>query len=226
MKRHGFTLLEMMVVIAIVAALVVVGAPTLRDGSRHTRLKSAARDLAGAIQIARAQAIRTQVNHVVMFGTTPAGNPLPAPALILQDADADGEIDPGEPVTFVPQDAGNDFQGRPRTTGYGMTSAVGVPADDPDPLGVFAAPGFAYTTFRAPAGANVNQLVFMPDGIPRTYDAGPPFNAGAVGSGNGAIYLTNGDPNTGTSGRDYAVIVSALGAVRVSSWDPGQGVWQ
>lgn len=226
MRRHGFSILELMVVVAIVGALVAMGAPALRDGSRNTRLKSNARDLAGAIQLARAQAIRTQVNHVVMFGTTPSGNPLPAPALVLQDTDGDGEIDPGEPVTLVPRDAGRDFQGIARTTGYGKTNAVGVPADDPDPLGVFAGPSAAIASFRDPSGGNANQVLFQPDGIPRTYDPGPPLNLGNVGSGVGAIYLTNGDPALGTTGRDYAVIVGALGSVRVSSWDPSLGAWQ
>lgn len=226
MRRNGFSLVELMVVLGIVGALVVIAAPSLTDAARHTRLKAAARDMAGALQTARAQAIRTQTNHVVMFGTAPSGAALPAPAIILQDTDGDGEIDAGETVTFVPLDAGTEFQGTPQTTRYGKTNAIGVPVDDPDPLGLFAAPSVAPTSFRDPGGASTNQVVFQPDGIPRTYDPGPPFNLGPIGSGVGAIYLTNGDPAQGTSGRDYAVVVTALGGVRVSQWDVGDGAWQ
>jgi hypothetical protein len=68
--------------------------------------------------------------------------------------------------------------------------------------------------------------VFQPDGIPRTYDVGPPLDVGNVGSGAGAIYLTNGNPNTGEPGRDYAIVVKALGGVRVSGWDDTAGAWQ
>jgi prepilin-type N-terminal cleavage/methylation domain-containing protein len=226
MRRRGFTLIEMMVVLAIVAALTLVGAPYLRDAARHTRLKSAARDLAGAIQYARAQAIRTQVNHVVMFGTTPSGSALPAPALVLTDTDGDGEIDANETVRFVPTDPGSEFQGIPRTTRYGMTNAGAPPADDPDPLGLFAGPSVSIASFQDPGGGNTNQLVFQPDGIPRTYDPGPPFDLGNVGSGAGAIYLTNGNPLNGQPGRDYAIVVQALGGVRVTQFDPVAGVWQ
>ena len=127
---------------------------------------------------------------------------------------------------LVPLDAGTEFQGTPQTTRYGKTNAIGVPVDDPDPLGLFAAPSVAPTSFRDPGGASTNQVVFQPDGIPRTYDPGPPFNLGPIGSGVGAIYLTNGDPAQGTSGRDYAVVVTALGGVRVSQWDVGDGAWQ
>jgi len=225
-RGRGFSLVELMVILGIVSALILVGAPYLRDAARHTRLKAATRDLAGALHYARAQAIRTRTNHVVMFGTTPNGNPLPAAAIILTDTDADGEIDIGETVQFVPRDAGREFQGIPRTTGYGKTAAVGVPADAPDPLNVFNGATDAVASFQSPAGDNVNQIVFPPDGIPRTYDTGPPFDLGTVGSGAGAIYLTNGDPATGAPGRDYAIVLQALGGVRVTQWDPIAGAWQ
>mgnify|MGYP002626095016 CR=1 FL=1 len=226
MRRDGFSVIELMVVLGIVSALVVIGAPYLRDAARHTRLKSATRDLAGALHLARSQAIRTQVNHVVMFGTTPNGNVLPSAALILQDTDADGEIDPGETVTMVPRDPGQEFQGIPGTTRYGKTAAGGVPGDDPDPLGLFAAPSAEVASFTDPNGASTNQIVFLPDGIPRTYDPGPPLDMGTVGSAAGAIYLTNGNPATGEPGRDYAIVLKPLGGVRVTQWDTSAGAWQ
>jgi len=226
MRERGFSVVELMVVLGVVSALVLVGAPYLRDAARHTRLKAAARDMAGALQMARAQAIRTQTNHVVMFGTTPGGNALPAPAIVLADADGDGEIDPGETVIFVPADPGREFQGIPRTTRYGKTAAVGVPGDAPDPLNLFNDASGAISSLRDPAGGNTNQIVFLPDGIPRTYDPGPPFDIGVVGSAAGAIYLTNGDPANGEPGRDYAIVMKPLGGVRVSQWDPAAGAWR
>jgi prepilin-type N-terminal cleavage/methylation domain-containing protein len=227
-RQRGFTVIELMVVMGIITALVVIGGPYMRDTIRDMRLKNATRNLAGAIHLARSQAMRTQTNHVVMFGTTPSGNPLPAPAVVLADADSDGEIDPGEDVSFYPEDPGTEFQGIPRTTRYGKTLAVGSPADDPDPLGVFAGGtgSGGISSFRSPGGANVNQLLFGPDGIPRTYDPGPPFQAGNLGSGAGAIYLTNGNPATQEAGRDYAIVVKALGGVRVTQWDPAAGAWR
>jgi type II secretory pathway pseudopilin PulG len=226
MRRRGFSLIELMVILGIISAMVLMGAPYLRDAARHARLKAATRDIAGAIQMARAQAIRTRTNHVVMFNTTPGGNALPAPVIVLTDDDGDGEIDPGENVEFVPRDSGREFQGLPRTTRFGKTAGAGTPADDPDPLNLFGGPTTLVSSFQDPTGTNANQLVFQPDGIPRTYDPGPPFDLGNVGSGAGAIYLTNGNPNTGEPGRDYAVVVKPLGGVRVSGWDDTQGAWQ
>jgi prepilin-type N-terminal cleavage/methylation domain-containing protein len=226
-RKRGFTVIELMVVLAIVTALVVIGAPFMSGVARDIRLKGATRSIAGAVTLARAQAIRTRTNHVVMFGTTPDGDPLPSAALVLADADGDGEIDAGEAVQLVPEDAGNEFQGIPGTSRYGKTSAVGTPADDPDPLGLFGVGASEdITSFRAPGGNNVNALVFQPDGIPRTYSPGPPFNLGSLGTGAGAIYLTNGNPATGEGGRDYAIVVTALGGVRVTQWDPGTETWQ
>jgi len=226
MRRRGFSLIELMVILGIVSALVLIGAPYLQDAARHARLKSATRDLAGAIQIARAQAIRTRTNHVVMFGETPNGSALPAPAIVLTDDDGDGEIDPGEEVRLVPTDPGTEFQGIPRTARYGKTAGAGVPNDDPDPLNLFGGASEDIASFQGPTGANTTQLVFQPDGIPRTYDPGPPFDLGAVGSGAGAIYVTNGDPVTGSPGRDYAIVVKPLGGVRVTGWDTAAGAWQ
>lgn len=227
-RRRGFTIIELMVVMGIVSALVVIGGPYMRDVIRNVRLKSATRNIAGAIALARAQALRTQTNHIVMFGTTPSGNPLPSAALVLADADGDGEIDPGETVTLFPEDPGTEFQGIPRTTRYGKTLAAGAPADDPDPLGLFAGAAGSpnITSFQAPTGGNVNQLLFQSDGIPRTYDPGPPLQIGNLGSGAGAIYLTNGNPNTQEAGRDYAIVVKALGGVRVTQWNASTGAWQ
>jgi prepilin-type N-terminal cleavage/methylation domain-containing protein len=226
MRQRGFSLIELMVIVAIISAMTLIGAPYLRDAARHARLKAATRDMAGAIQLARAQAIRTQVNHVVMFGTTPNGNALPSPAIVLSDDDGDGEIDPGEEVTYVPRDPGREFQGIPRTARFGKTNGAGVPGDDPDPLNLFAGASTLVSSFQDPSGANANQLVFQPDGIPRTYDPGPPFDLGGVGSGAGAIYVTNGNPDTGEQGRDYAIVVKPLGGVRVSGWDDAAGAWQ
>jgi hypothetical protein len=49
-----------------------------------------------------------------------------------------------------------------------------------------------------------------------TFDAA--CNLSPIGDGGGAVYLTNGQ-------RDYAVVLSPLGAVRVHAWNVGAGAW-
>ena len=73
------------------------------------------------------------------------------------------------------------------------------------------------TSFTDPAGASVRWVVFRPDGVPVAFDAA--CNLGATGTGGGAVYFTN-------TRRDYAVVLSPLGGVRVHSWDPGAGAWR
>jgi hypothetical protein len=57
----------------------------------------------------------------------------------------------------------------------------------------------------------------MPDGIPRSFSIGP-FTLGDAVSGDGAVYVTSGS-------RDYAVVLTPLGSVRVHAWNPGGGAW-
>ena len=46
-----------------------------------------------------------------------------------------------------------------------------------------------------------------------------PYQEGAIGTGAGAVYLTNG-------ARDYAIVLSPLGGVRVSAWDGSLNQWR
>ena len=54
----GFTLIELMIVITILAIVIAIGVPSFTQMIRKNRLAAATNDLAGALQYARAEAVR------------------------------------------------------------------------------------------------------------------------------------------------------------------------
>ncbi|CAG0995077.1 hypothetical protein MYXO_02633 [Myxococcaceae bacterium] len=216
--KQGVTLIEMMIVIAIVAAMSAAALPGFRDFFQNQRLKQAARSVADAFALARTEAIRTGRNHVVYFQQDPTGAALvddggnTVPVLIVQDDDGtgplpgpNGELDVGEPRFPIRAEAG---------VNWGVTNATVAPAADTGNT-VQMATGL---TFQTPGLAPARWVVFRPDGIPRGYSTGP-YAEGAIGTGGGAVYLTNGI-------RDYAIVLSPLGGVQVDAWDVGSGAWR
>lgn len=220
-RASGFTLIEAAIVIAIIG---IVSATTLPNVSRYLetgRGRAAAKSVADAFTIARAQAIRTGNNQVVFFSAAgagdTAGNALtdpdgdPVPILILNDgrpgsANQNCEIDAGEEtITFEAQEG----------VGWGA-NAPPAATEAPDDDAVTAIPGSG-SSFRAPNGTtNVTWVQFRPDGVPVGIDGS--CNAGRLGSGGGTIYLW-------TTNRDYAITLSPLGGVRVHVWNPTAGAW-
>jgi len=96
----GFTLLEMMIVITIVAILTVVGLPAMRDLVKNQRLKSASLDLYGSLALARSEAIKRNVDTVII--AAPSG--WQAGWSVCVDVDASKHCNTGD-VILQTQDA-------------------------------------------------------------------------------------------------------------------------
>jgi type IV fimbrial biogenesis protein FimT len=60
-KQIGFTLLEMMFTIALLAVIVGIGVPNLRDFVRNSRMTSAANDIVTDFNLARSEAVKRRV---------------------------------------------------------------------------------------------------------------------------------------------------------------------
>jgi len=222
--KAGFTLVEAMIVVAIIGVVAALGTPAMGRFFIDLRTRSAARNTADALRIARAEAIRSGTPYVVYFSAAASGNPPatdpagtalgadpatgggPFPVLILRDGGV------GAPDCLI--NAGEVQQGIPaqRDVAWGSTVSGGAAA--PGDTGL--ADHSSGSSFRTPAGAPTTWVSFAPNGVPVGFDAA--CNTGGVGSGGGAIYLTNGR-------RDYAIVLSPLGVVRVHIWEQGAGQW-
>jgi len=212
-SRNGFTLIEMMVVVAIAAVLVAMAGPAMDDWSTNQRAKSASRAMANALSAGRSEAIRTGNHHIVFFQLDAQGNLLldgdgiAVPLAIVNDDRPGGPnqnctIDAGETVGIGRAEPG---------VAWGVAKASArVPTD-------FGAGSIATgSSFTDPSGNPATWVLFRPDGVPISFKAD--CTLGGTGSGAGAIYLSSGR-------RDYAVVLTALGGIRTHAWDNGGGQW-
>jgi len=61
-RAQGFTMLELLVAVAIAAVLFTIGVPMFRDVTLGSRLSAAANNLLSSVQLARSEAIKRNVN--------------------------------------------------------------------------------------------------------------------------------------------------------------------
>jgi type IV fimbrial biogenesis protein FimT len=117
-RRPGVTLPELTVVLAIAAIALAVSIPDLGGQLRQQRLRVAAGDLFGAVNLARAQAL-ARGHRVKLVPRDPAGRDWRAGWTVFADRDGDGLHGPGEDVIA---------EHGPLAPGIGVAFAFGHPA--------------------------------------------------------------------------------------------------
>ena len=120
-RSHGFTLMELMVTLAIAATVIGIGVPSYREFSRNSRMVSVANDILGGVLTARTEAIKRQLPKGVI-SVCPSTDPKASSPkcavdgtqnfdgwLVFVDADSDCDVGATEEVLRIGEriDLGN-----------------------------------------------------------------------------------------------------------------------
>lgn len=213
-SRSGVTLVELVIVLALISAIIGIGAWGFLDWMRGQNIKTSARAVSNAFLLARGEAMRTGENHIVAFGVG-----------VLPNVDADIVIaKDGPPDTANCSFVSTDVVHRESLldgVSWGTTTTLAGNAAVPDDPGQATANASNGTTFSTPNFTTpASWVTFEPDGIPRAFTSNGTVctSVGLPGESGGGIYLTNGK-------RDYSVVVAPLGTARVVGWRPDTGSW-
>ncbi len=135
-RNKGFTLIELMVTVAIVAILVVVGIPNLRDAMIRSRLSGQIQEFYGTLSLARSEAIKRGAFITICKssnGTGCTGNWSDG-WIVFVDPNANGAVDGGETILRVfpalpsgdSLNANNNFTNYIAYDRFGMANNVGT----------------------------------------------------------------------------------------------------
>jgi type IV fimbrial biogenesis protein FimT len=134
--QRGFTLMELMVTLAVAGTLIGLAVPNMRDFIRNNRLSSAANDILRSVQVARSEAVKRQ--RVVT--TCASDNPLDDDAtcsdgtltgwIVFQDDNGNWDRD-GADVVILRQSVPNSVTVRNDNAGKVSYSPTGFANSTP-----------------------------------------------------------------------------------------------
>jgi type IV fimbrial biogenesis protein FimT len=103
-REWGFTLIEMMIVVAVFAIMAAIAIPSFMTLLPGMRLNGAARQVMGDLMAARMKAVKEN-NEFKVFFNSPGTNQYQ----ILDDDDNDGTADTGEAITTPPKNIQDNY---------------------------------------------------------------------------------------------------------------------
>jgi prepilin-type N-terminal cleavage/methylation domain-containing protein len=221
--RGGYTIIELMTVIAIVGIMSAIGIAALKGYTKHEDTRKAALSVAGLLTKARTTAMATGHMTFVVFGEPTDGSaPFVAgqyAALVTDNNDSkaiDDLPDPADTITpiFLPAGINQDV------TIYGAHGDTGMKNTPLPSIDEHAAGGKLInlvdgTTFPVDGTVGVPVVAFSAQGSAVTL--APPHD---WGTGAGGIYLTDSDQMV------FGIVVQPLGDVRTLAFDDHDGTWK
>ncbi len=103
-RPHGFTLIELMIALVIIAILMVIGLPSMSEFIKNERLTSQINSLNSYLQYARSEAITRHSQVIVCAsssGSSCSGGDWQDGWLVYIDKDEDGSYSSGDEITRV-----------------------------------------------------------------------------------------------------------------------------
>ncbi len=151
-KNKGFTAIELMVVLGIIAILSGIAIPSILSSRSNAQLRSASRDVYLSLQKARATAIKRNVNCGIAFNQALGGTTYDY--VIFLDSNADMVFDAGSETTLEKKKLSD--QGRIRLdTSQGGGNGVDFVNGLGNPAFYFSVDGFPKYGITLPAWGSV-----------------------------------------------------------------------
>lgn len=192
--RRGFSLIELIIVIAIIIIVAALAFPILVRTVANIRLRAAAGELSGLMQEARILAAKKNTVYDIKF-TTVAGI-----QTAYVDINLNGAYDAGEPITV--------FNGA-------VTPASGPPSGSAGQPAAYVLSGDSST---GTPFDNRNTVAFSPRGLPCNYDTSTtPATCATPAASYFVIYLKGS-----TAAAWAGIVVTKAGRTKVIVWDGTQ----